>query len=171
MRLFLLIVLTTCLVSCGSAVVDYDEGANFNAYSTYNYYPTIDSGLSELDNKRIIRAADSLLQLQGMTKSDRPQLYVNFYAKEIITNSRNTIGIGIGGGGRRGGVSVGGGIPIGGREVEQQFTLDFIDVMNDNLVWQGVLDARFKEKASPRQREMHYFKVLQKIVKKYPPKE
>ena len=95
---------------------------------------SIDSGLNDLDDKRIQQATDSLLQERGFIKSETPQLYVNFFARESISNSRNTLGIGIGGGGGTVGVGVSGGIPIGGRVVNQQFTMDFIDVSKDDLV-------------------------------------
>ena len=158
------------LISCGTTVgIDYDEAIDFSKYTTYNYYPSVDSGLNELDDKRIMHVADSLLQLRGFTKSETPQLYINFYANESLSNSRNTIGIGVGSGGRNGGIGVSGGIPIGGSVVDQQFTIDFIDVSKDNLVWQAVADATYKEKATPQQKERHYVMVLRKILAKYPP--
>lgn len=158
--------------SCGTSVgIDYDKKTDFSTYTTYNFYPSIDSGLNDLDDKRIIRATDSLLQQRGFVKSEDPQLYINFFAKESLSNSRNTLGIGIGGGGRNVGVGVSGGIPIGGRMVNQQFTMDFIDVVKDDLVWQAVADGEYKEKASPQQKEAHYVSVVGKILKKYPPKK
>ncbi len=169
-----LVTLVGCifLISCGTTVgVDYDKATNFSAYNTYNFYPSIDSGLSDLDDKRIMRAADSLLQERGFTKSETPQIYINFFARENLSNSRNTLGIGIGSGGRNGGVGISGGIPIGGKTINQQFTLDFIDVVKDDLVWQAVADGEYKEKASPQQKEAYYYDVMAKMLRKYPPKE
>jgi Domain of unknown function (DUF4136) len=167
-----LVSLLLCLlfISCGTTVgIDYDETTDFSQYQTYNFYPTIDSGLSDLDDKRIMQATDSLLQERGFVKSETPQLYVNFYARESISNSRNTIGIGVGGGGGNVGVGVSGGIPIGGRVVNQQLTVDFIDVAKDDLVWQAVADGEYKEKASPSQKETYYYDAVSKMLKKYPP--
>ncbi|MBT8262911.1 MAG: DUF4136 domain-containing protein [Bacteroidia bacterium] len=158
------------LVSCGATVgVDYDEQIDFSEYTTYNFYPSIKSGLNELDDKRISKIADSLLQMKGLTRSEDPQLFVNFFASEVLTNSRNTIGVGVGGGGRNVGVGVSGGIPIGGKIINQQLTVDLIDVARDDLVWQAVVDGEYKEKASPKQKEAYYNTVLSKILKKYPP--
>lgn len=172
MKYFLLILASSLLIACGTSVgIDFDKETNFSQYATYNFYPSLDSGLSELDDKRIIKATDSLLQLRGFIKSESPQIYVNFFASESVSNSRNTIGIGIGSGGRNGGVGVSGGIPIGGRVVNQQLTLDFIDVAKDDLVWQAVADAEYKEKASPTKKDAHYDEVIAKILKKYPPKK
>jgi hypothetical protein len=167
---YLFILLLSILASCGSTVaVDFDNQTNFTEFSSYNFYPNIDSGLNDLDDKRIMIAIDSLMAQKGFRKAESPQLLVNFFVKEFLTNSRNTLGIGVGGGGGNMGIGVSGGIPIGGKEIEQQFTLDLIDTNNDALVWQGILNGRYKEKSSPLQKEKYYGGILQKILKKYPP--
>ncbi len=170
MKYFSIVLIALLFVSCGTSVgVDYDKEVDFSQYKTYNFFPSIDSGLNDLDDKRIMQATDSLLQERGFIKSETPQLYINFFAKEQITNSRNTIGIGIGSGGGNVGVGVGGGIPIGGRVIEQVITMDFIDVSNDDLVWQAVAETELKEKAKPVQKRKHFEEVISKILKKYPP--
>lgn len=172
MKSLLLIFVVLFMVSCGAAItVDYDEQVDFSKYQYYNFYPTIDSGLSGLDNARIIRLTDSLLHQRGFIKSDSPQIFINFYAHEFVSRSRNTIGIGVGSSGRNVGVGVSGGIPIGGRVVEQQLTVDFIDVDKDELVWQAVAEGEMKDNATPEQKEAYYLSVIQKILKKYPPQK
>ncbi len=171
MKFLAILIFTIVLASCGATVaVDYDQQTDFSKYNSYNYFPTIDSGLSELDDTRIIQITDSLLQQRGFVKSEVPQLYINFFAREQISNSRNTIGIGIGSGGGNVGVGVSGGIPIGGRVVNQQLTMDFIDVEKDDLVWQAVAEGEMKERATPQQKEAYYISVIQKILAEYPPK-
>lgn len=172
MKIFLTLVLSVLVLSCGATVaVDYDESTDFNQYKTYNFYPDIESGLNELDDKRIIKITDSLLQQRGFVRSESPQFYINFFASEFLSNSRNTIGIGVGGGGGNVGVGVSGGIPIGGRVVNQRLTMDFVDATADDLIWQAVADGELKEKASPAKKEAHYVSVISKILKKYPPKK
>jgi hypothetical protein len=161
------------LTACGTSVVvaDYDKEVNFAQYTSYNYFPTIESGLNELDDKRIMYALDSLLQQRGFVKSETPQLYINFFAKEFLSNSRNTIGIGVGSGGGNVGVGVSGGIPIGGKVINQTLTIDFIDTSSDALVWQALAEGELKEKATPEQKEAYYVSVIEKVLKKYPPKQ
>jgi hypothetical protein len=165
--------LTFCIIalsSCGSAVItDYDTSADFGGYTSYDFYPGIESGLGELDEKRVMKAIDSLLTERGMVKQVTPDLLVNFFVSEQLAPSRSTIGIGIGGGGRNMGVGVSGGIPIGGNTIEQRFTLDFVDRVNDRLVWQGVADSDLSERASAAEKEAYYYVLLKKILKKYPP--
>ncbi|RFN58692.1 DUF4136 domain-containing protein [Marixanthomonas ophiurae] len=165
-----IVLITLLFISCGTSVgVDYDKEVDFSQYTTYNFFPTIQSGLNDLDDKRIMQATDSVLQARGFVKSETPQLYINFYAKENLRSSRNTIGIGVGGGGGNVGVGVSGGIPIGGRIYEQAITMDIIDVSNDDLVWQAIAEADLKEKANPLQKKEHYEEVVSKILKKFPP--
>lgn len=160
------------LSSCGATVAtDYDKQTNFEQYKTYNFFPEITSGLSELDNKRIIRVTDSLLQQRGFVKTEDPQFLINFFANETVSRSGNTIGIGIGGGGGNLGVGVGGGIPIGGRSINQRLTLDFIDTTKDDLFWQAISDGDFKEKMKPVKKEQYYANVINKMLNKFPPKK
>ncbi|WP_034259356.1 DUF4136 domain-containing protein [Altibacter lentus] len=173
MRNLFLCFFALLLMSCGAAVaIDYDKKADFSSYKTYAFYPTIDSGLNDLDDNRIMKAVDSVLaQRPNFKKTEDPQLLINFFAKEYLSNSRNTIGIGVGGGGGNVGVGVSGGIPIGGKEVNQTLTIDFIDAQTDQLVWQAVVDGSFKERATPAQKESYYYTVISKALKKFPPKE
>lgn len=167
---YLVVWLLLILTSCGTSVaVDYDSRTDFSKYATFDFYPSIDSGLNDLDNHRIMEVIDSLMPMKGLRKDESPHFYINFYAREVVTPSRNTLGIGIGGGGRNVGVGVSGGIPIGGNEIQQQLTLDFIDVQSDQLIWQGILEGRFKENSSPDQKEAYYQNAIQKIVRQFPP--
>ncbi len=170
MKYLLLSLCTAFLISCGAAVsYDYDKEADFSKYTSYNFFPEMQTGMSPLDDQRIIKATDSLLQQRGFIKSENPQFYINFYSKEFTSTSRNTIGIGVGGGGRNTGIGVSGGIPIGGRQVNQQLTLDFIDATRDALFWQALIESDFKERATPIQKETHFYNAIEKALKKYPP--
>lgn len=171
MRYFAIFICALVLKSCGAGVaLDYDSEKDFTQYYTYNFYPSLQTGLSELDENRIIKITDSLLQEKGLSKSDNPQLLINFYSSEYVSRSRNTIGIGMGSVGRNTSVGISSGIPVGGNEINQRLTVDFIDAVADALVWQAKFEGRFKEKATPRQRMSYYQSTLTKIFKKYPPK-
>lgn len=156
--------------SCGSAVyVDFDPDTNYNNYTTYNYYPSISSGLSDFDDKRVIFALDSLLPQKGIIKSDNPQFLINFYANQTISNSGSTIGIGMGSGGINGGFGVSGGIPISSNKIKQEFTLDFIDAATDQLIWQGVINKSINIKTTPTQRDKYYLNLIEKELQNFPP--
>ena len=159
------------LVCCGTpkVIYDYDVEKDFSAYTTYNYYPSIESGLNAFENKRIMQITDSILQHKHMIKSDNPQLYINFYSQEYTTHSPNTIGIGVGNTDRNTSVGISGGIPIGGVQVQQLLTIDFIETANDALVWKTEINSSFSERAGVNKLNNHYRKILEKAFQKYPP--
>lgn len=165
---FFIAVLFVC---CGTTKViyDYDVEKDFSAYITYNYYPSIESGLNALENRRIIQITDSILQHKQMIKSDNPQLYINFYGQEYTTHSPNTIGIGVGNTGRNSSIGISGGIPIGGVQVQQLLTIDFIEVASDALVWKTEINSSFRENANTKRITLHYQEILEKAFEKYPP--
>ena len=160
------------LVGCGATVVsDYVSKTDFSKYQSYNFYPSIDSGLNSLDEKRIKNSIDSVMAVKGITKDSTADVLINFYAEERLEDARNVIGIGVGSGGGNVGVGVSGGIPIGGKEWVQLLTLDFVDAEEDQLIWQGVLEGRYKERATPLQKTKYYRKQIEKILRRYPPKK
>jgi len=172
MRYIPFILLILILVSCGSVVhYDYERSTDFSRYSSYNYYGEIESGLNQLDNNRIKRAIDSILQKRGFAKSNSPDFLINFYASEAITNSGSSIGIGVGGGGGNVGVGVSGGIPIGGNSILQKMTIDLVDTERDKLFWKAIVESKYGEKANPEQKTEHYNRLMLKIVKNYPPEK
>ena len=171
MKYHLFALMALVAASCGTiARVDYDVDTDFSNYKSYSSYPILDSGLSDLDDKRILKLCDSILQLNGFVKSEKPDFIFNFYASEQLDRSRSTIGIGVGGGGRNGGFGVSGGIPIEGYKIDQQFTMDIIDRKKDKLIWQGIVNRHYPQEANPTQMYEHYEKVLLAIFSKFPPK-
>ena len=172
MRYLILVFLAVLLVSCGSTVaVDYEKGTNWTALNGYQFFSEMDTGLNALDNNRIMYAADSILQLRGLQRTDYNDFFISFHVEESLSNSRNTLGIGVGGGG--GNVSVGGGvgIPIGGKIINQHFTIEFIEEeVGGKLIWQAVYDGELKEKATPKRKEAYYAKIMAKMLAEYPPK-
>ena len=172
MKLLLFLITVVTLLSCGATVsYDYDTQTNFSEYKTYDFFPNISSGLSNLDNIRIMKATDSVLQSRGFEKSDSPQFLINFFAKEFISQSNTTIGFGVGGGGHHGGVGVSGGVPVGGDIINQKLTFDFIDEKEDKLFWQAVANDELKVKANSSQKDIYYFELISKILRGFPPKK
>lgn len=172
MKYILILISAGILISCGATVsYDYDSQTNFSKYKTYNFYPNISSGLSNLDNVRIMKATDSILQMRGFKKSETPQFLINFFAKEFVSQSNTSIGFGVGSGGHNGSVGVSGGIPVGGDIINQNLTFDFIDEKEDELFWQAVGSDKLKVKANSLQKSIYYFELIDKILIGFPPEK
>ena len=169
---YLLLVFTITLFSCGvsNAVFDYDEQRDFTQYKTYNYFPEMQVDLNELDIKRMLKVSDSLLVQKGLTKSETPDLYINFKIRTQKTPPNNNVGIGVGGGNGGINIGLGGAIPIGGPTTFLEVTTDFIDVSEDELVWQAIVEKRFNANARGDKRIQFFQTVLQSSYVKYPPK-
>lgn len=172
MKYFQYIFLALIISSCGGprAVYDYDEKANFSNISTYQIFPELQTGMNQLDEQRLLTILNEQLAQKGLTTSQQPQIYVNFYSSEYQTPTRNSVGIGVGGTGRNVGVGVSGGIPLGGPDTYRRVTFDFIDVQNDNLIWQAVVEGKFDNNTSPEKRAERLRAMVDEALKGYPPK-
>ncbi len=159
------------ILGCNSPQVfyDYDQSVSFSEYSSYAFFPDFRTGLSQLDEKRLIESLDKGLKDKGLVVSDSPDLYINVYTERFEQDNRSRVGIGLGGGGGNVGVGVSGGIPVGQMDTFLRLTFDFIDVKKDNLVWQAVVEAPFDINASPESRQQRFDKIVNKALDGYPP--
>ncbi|WP_347343926.1 DUF4136 domain-containing protein [Maribacter aestuarii] len=168
---FLLIFLL--LVSCNAVKVnyDYEKETDFLAYNTYSYFGDMETGLSELDEKRLIRAMDIALQRKGLLFSEEPDILININSSVFRQQQGNSVGVGLGGGGRNvgGGVSIG--IPVGGPKLNREIQIDFVDAKKDMLVWRALSQSPFKEDDLPIVKEQKIQELVTKIFSKYPPKQ
>ncbi|GAB4158018.1 MAG: hypothetical protein Tsb0033_10650 [Winogradskyella sp.] len=161
------------VASCGTVVnYDYEKSTDFSKYKTYDYFVDMQTGLSQLDTKRLINSIDAKLATMGLTRSDHPDFYIDILSQNIMNANNSTVGVGAGGGGGGGfgGVSVG--IPIGGNQKTRQIIIDFVDKkQNERLFWQAVSESNYHENASPEKREAYFDALVEKIFSKYPPKK
>ena len=161
------------LTACGSVKVyhDYDTQTDFSNYATYNFYPELQTGLSPLDEKRLLDAIDAELQLKGIRFSEDPDFYVNVKTRFFKAPQNTSVGVGLGGGGRNvgGGVSVG--IPVGEPNQKREIRFDFVDTQKDLLIWNAVTESSFKENYTPEKRESVLQHIVTKALAKYPPKK
>ncbi|WP_424495119.1 DUF4136 domain-containing protein [Salinimicrobium sp. GXAS 041] len=167
--LFFLLLFAAC--NAPRVVYDYDQQVNFKQYSTYKLFPDFQTNLSQLDEDRLVRALQETLQKRGFSEVSSPQLYINIATEQFQEQSRNSLGVGIGGTGRNVGVGVSGGIPLGGPKTFLKLTFDFIDVEEDALVWQAVVEAKFDPDASPEERQERFQKIVKKALEGYPPED
>ena len=172
MRTTLIVVFSLLLASCSSVRVnyDYDKEVDFSGYTTYNYFPDMNSGLSQLDEKRLVRILDSTLQSRGYRLAEEPEIFVNIMSNEFQAAPNNSVGVGLGGGGRNvgGGISVG--LPLGSPSVQRSIQFDFVDAQRDALFWQATAESGYRENASPSEREHRLEVLVKKVFSKFPPK-
>lgn len=135
--------------------VNQDPAADFSKYRTYNYEPQLGTderrGYRSIISTYLIDAMDLQMQQRGYTKSDNPDLLINFYvAKEEKVKATQTPSM-VGGGyyGYRSGYY---GAYSGYDTTVTQYTqgtlnIDLVDSRSKTLVWEGVAVGRVTDKA------------------------
>lgn len=173
MRLLKFLCFCIIFSSCSGprAIYDYDEQADFTSYSSIAIFPEISTGLTTLDEKRLLSSVESALAARDLAATGNPDLYLNVYTEQYQEPSRTNVGVGIGGTGRNVGVGVSGGIPLGAPETFLRLTFDLVDVETDALVWQAVVDSEFDFNANPEKRRKRFDKIVTEALEGYPPKK
>ena len=164
------VLLSLLFVSCNAVKVnyDYDKQANLTDYATYDYFSDMETGLSQLDEKRLLAILDATLKAKGYRLSETPEFLIDIKSGTFRSNNRSNVGVGLGGGGRSvgGGLSIG--IPVGDSGVNRNILFEFVDANKNTLFWQADTNSNFKENASPEAREEQLRKVVVKVFEKYP---
>lgn len=172
MKYFKIIILLLLVASCAPIRVtyDFDKTTDFTNYKTYNYYADMKTGLSDLDSKRLLDVLDAKMSAKGFSLAKHPDFFIDIKSSEFRTGQRNTVGVGLGGGGRNvgGGISIG--IPVGQANVNRQIIIDFVDESKQQLFWQAVSESSFHPNAQPERREEQLRAVIEKVLIQYPPK-
>ena len=167
------ILLLGLIFSCSPIYVnyDYEKGTDFTQYKTYNYFADMQTGLNELDTKRLLDALDLEMKNNGFNLVDNPDFYIDIKSNDFHSPQRSSVGVGVGGGGRNvgGGISIG--IPVGQSNISRQIIFDFVDEKGKGLFWQAVTEASFNPNAQPEKREAQMKAIVEKVLSKYPPKK
>lgn len=172
MRFFKYLLVVILFTSCGVTVnYDYESETDFSKYKSYTYYSDLETGLSELDTKRLLTILDEAMQAKGFQRSDYADFMINITSSEFQNSNRNTVSVGGGGTGRNvgGGISVG--IPIGQSKFNREIVFEFVDANSNQLFWQAVSESSYNPNVNPEKREMALMAVVDKVLDGYPPKK
>lgn len=173
---FFALFFAVALSSCSSVNVnaDYDMNATFEGYKTYAYNKTgIDKvEISDLDKKRILHSIDESMATKGFTKSENPDVLINFFTKEREQVSVNQFNAGWGygwGWGWGWNPWMWGGNTTVSSHTEGTLTIDIIDARKKELIWQGTGEGILAKSAEKKDEKIKEF--VSKILEQYPPKK
>ncbi len=160
------------MMSCASSrvVTDYDDKVDFLKYTTFDFYEDNGENLNEFDVKRITASIYDKLTASGFHQNKKPTFFIYFNTETTEALNRNTLGIGIGTGGNNSSIGISGGIPIGGKKLNENIIIKFIDASSNALFWEASLSSVIKEKRKPEERKLFLQKVVTEILDTYPPK-
>jgi hypothetical protein len=158
---------------------NYDQAADFGRYHTYNFVSdpgTNREGYSSLLTQQIEAAVNQQMEQRGYTRSDNPDLLVNFSGKvqerqEVHSTPPAGPYYGRGYYGYRAGMyGVWSGYPSSVYTVnysEGTLNIDIVDANRKQMVWEGVgIGELTKEKMQNPQATVH--EVVSEIFSKYP---
>ena len=140
-------------------IYDYDHNADFGSYRTYNFFEGVGPDTGDYQSfftRYMIDAITIEMEKRGYTKSDNPDLLVNFNAvlqdKTKVTQSTAPMTGGYYGyrGGRYSGWGVGYGYATEthvSQYTEGTFNIDLVDNARHQLVWEAVGVGKVTEDA------------------------
>ena len=166
--LLLLLILSSC--SSVNVYSDFDKKVDFSPYKTYAFHKTgIDKvQISQLDKNRILNAIDAELTKKGMTKSENPDLLINFFTKEREQVDVTQFNIGWGyGWGWGWNPYLWGGQNYVSTSTEGTLYIDLIDAKKKELIWQGEGVGYLTQNRSEKEARINEF--VAKILMQYPP--
>ncbi len=158
----ILIALFISLGGCASSakiLYDYDHSADFGSYQTYNFFENAgpDQGdYQSFFSRYMIDAIEQEMEKRGYTKSNNPDLLVNFNAVLQDKTKVSTSPAPMTGGyyGYRGGMYSGWGVGYGyatethvSQYTEGTFNIDLVDANKNQLIWEAVGVGRVTEEA------------------------
>lgn len=159
------------IFSCSTQTVsvDYDRNQDFSQLKDFQY-EFVENSMSELDLNRIQNAINEELSLKGMTFNENSAVKIKIIPEEYISETRDSqVGVGVGGGNYGFGTSVGMSIPINSEKLNQRYLVSIYNPENQ-LVWDGRLEIQMPANASPDIIDANVRKGVQKLFKKFPPK-
>ena len=162
------LVLAPSLVIAQKTSFDYDKTASFATFKTYAYKEGTPIG-DQLVDQRLISAIETELGAKGLTKSATPDVFVTYHVamdkqKDISTWSTGGGPYGWGWGGGWGSTQV---------QVNEilvgTLIIDVADAKKNAMVWRGMGVKELDPQAKADKRDKNVTKVVQKIMKNFPP--
>lgn len=173
MKGFCAVIILAFLAACAPVRVqyDYEPGTVFANYSTYALVEGLQSGLSELDERRLLQAVDRELRSKGFTLSEDAGLLLDIQSNIYQDPNQSSVGFGLGGTGRNvgGGVSVG--VPLSAGQLQREIRFELIDPRRGRTLWQAFSQDRFDERATPLQREERFAQIAARVFGGFPPEK
>lgn len=172
---YLPLLLIFLVASCSSVNVynDYDKKVDFTQFKTFAFYkPGVDKvEISDLDKKRILKSIEAEMLAKGFTKSENPDLLVNFFTKsreQVDVNAfNNSWGYGYGYGWNP---YIWGGNRTSVRTSTQgTLFIDLIDAKKKEMVWQGEGAGEIFKNQNNKEERIQEF--VTEILKQYPPQK
>ena len=147
-------------------MVDYDNGADFSRYKTYNFTPASDSiPMNQLNKRRLFNAVSNEMNENGIRWNAVPDLYVHIH---ILMKGRTRTNVIYGHGET---VNLGSGFSTTYMDLseysEGSVFIDLIDAGRKQMVWTGKVTGDIKSQDMIKEKDIQ--NIVQKLFRKFPP--
>jgi hypothetical protein len=180
MRLVLLVPAALLLLGCVPYTVkhDYDPGANFRAYKTFEWYATSrrakgqNSGGSAIVDRRVQAAVIQQLKAQGFAEAAgaEPDFLVTYYPIYKDRRYRTSTQVGGGWRGRHFGYGVGTRFSEVRHYKEGTLVVEIVDGKRNELVWQSAAVGALSNLGDPEEAQEQVAKAVADMLAKFPPR-
>jgi hypothetical protein len=172
MKKIIILPLLMALLSCNVAIkYDYDVRADFKAYKAYNFYSDINSGLSILDERRLIRGLEAALKDLGYALSDDPDFLIDIrgLVQETPPPPPSNVSVGFGTTGGASSGAIGLNMPMNSSRPYDEMMIEFVDETSGETFWVADLNVVLSSSSQPLKRDAYFEKLARKVLSKYPP--
>jgi hypothetical protein len=172
-----LLLLSACATY--SVKYDFDPGANFRAYRTFEWYASSkrargqSSGSSPLMDRRVQAAVEQQLKAKGYAAATaEPDFLVTYYPVYRDRRYRTTTTVGVGGGFRyhRFGYGVGTRFSEVHHYTEGTIVVEIVDGKSNQLVWQGAAVGALTNLDNPEDAQEQVARAVADMLEKFPPR-
>jgi hypothetical protein len=176
-KYFLITAVTLAFITgCSSVSVtnDYDPGADFLGYKTFELYNGTIEG-SELESaplvkKRVMEAITNEMAKKGLKQDDSGNADLIVFTQAGTAEKMNVTNYGYGYGSWWGPYPYGRNIDVS-YYTQTSLIIDLVDNAKDELVWRGIGTGVVQEKGTPQERQQAIDDAVAKILGQYPPEK
>ena len=172
------------LVGCSgySLKYDFDPGAGFQGYRSYDWYASSKRAQGRkadehpLTDRRVRASVEQQLQQKGYRKETQadPDFLIAYYPVYQTRRYRTHTSVAIGGGGWRRPWGYGVGTRFGTSQVhaykEGTIVLEIVDGRSNQLVWQASAEGALTNLDDPQEAQEHISRAVRDLLDRFPPK-
>lgn len=158
-------------LSCSTQTVsmDYDRNQDFSSIQNYALFFEGEDW-NDLNKNRFETALVEVLQSKQMIYQAQSSNKIQVTSESFVSEQQSSqVGMGVGTGGRGFGTSMGVSIPINSEKLNRIYRVSMRNAA-DELIWEGKLIVQQPIHASPEVSAQNIQKGIQKLFKKFPPK-
>lgn len=181
---FLLVPALLLLTACSGYSVryDYDPGAAFRGYRSFDWYASSKRAQGRkaeehpLVDRKVRAAVEQELQAKGFRResASEPDFLIAYYPVYQTRRTRTHTSVGFGGPGWRRPWGYGVGVRFGSTQThvtkEGSIVLEIVDGRSNQLVWQATAEGALSNLDDPQESQARITQAVRDLLERFPPR-